>query len=172
MKDFIKKYQNHKFMTNVNIVLASLVLATLLNVFVIDGTIWQSLKTSILNSNVSNEKADVFIKKINNELFLVANKNMNNLNTLALSISYNPENITLSDIKSELWQIANISNTDWISSVILTTDKPKNIVKWDKLLQIITSKKEEKTENINIVNANFSDDNKGQYLLSTSGITF
>lgn len=173
MRDFIKKYQNHKLITNVNIVLASLVLAVIINVFLIDWTnIWQSLKTSVLNSKVWNEKADIFIQKIDNELFLIANKNMSNLDTLSLSIIYNPENISLSNIRSELWQIADISNTDWISSIILTTDKSKNIVRWDKLIKIVTNKKEEKTENINIVNANFSDNNKGQYLLSTSGITF
>ncbi len=173
MKDFIKKYQNHKLMTNVNIVIASLVLAVLINVFVVDWTnIGQSLKTSVLNSKVGVEKADIYLQKIDNELFLVANKNMANLDNLSLSIIYNPENVTITDIRSELWQIANLSNDKWISSIILSTDKVKNISRWEKVLKIVTNKKEEKSENINIVNANFTDNNKWQFLLSTSGITF
>lgn len=173
MKDFIKKYQNHKLMTNVNIVLASLVLAVLINVFVVDWTdIGKSLKTSVLNSKVGVEKADIYLQKIDNELFLVANKNMANLDNLSLSIIYNPENVTITDIRSELWQIANLSNDKWISSIILSTDKVKNISRWEKILKIVTSKKEEKSENINIVNANFTDNDKWQFLLSTSGITF
>lgn len=173
MKDFIKKYQNHKLMTNINIILASLILAIFLNFFVIDSTnIWQSLKTSILNSKVWEEKADLYLQKIDNELFLVANKNMNNLDVLSLSLIYNPDNVSISEIRSELWEIANLWNEEWIKTIILSTDKAKNITRWERILKIVTSKKEEKSENINIVNANFTDSNKWQFLLSTSGITF
>ncbi|MDP2090033.1 MAG: hypothetical protein Q8K30_00420 [Candidatus Gracilibacteria bacterium] len=173
MKDFIKKYQNHKLMTNINIILASLILAIFLNFFVIDSTnIGQSLKTSILNSKVGEEKADLYLQKIDNELFLVANKNMNNLDVLSLSLIYNPDNVSISEIRSELGEIANLGNEEGIKTIILSTDKAKNITRGERILKIVTSKKEEKSENINIVNANFTDSNKGQFLLSTSGITF
>jgi len=173
MKDFIKKYQNYKLFTNINIILASLVLAIWINFLLIDWTnIGQSLKTSVLDSQVGNKLADIYLQKTNNDIFLIANRNIKDINTLSLSLNYNPENLTITEMNSELWQIAKLWNTPWINSIIVSTKAPKDIKKGDTIIKIIYTKKLQISENINLVNANFSDVNNEQYLLSTSGITF
>jgi hypothetical protein len=173
MKDFIKRYQNHKMFTNLNIVLVSLVLAVWINFLLIDWTnIGQNLKTSVLDSTTSKQVADLYFKNIDWELYLISNKNLNDINTLSLSVSYNPEITNIIEITSEFWEILNLWTTPWINSIILNTESGKNIVIWDKILKIHASKKTQNSENINIVNANFTDIKKEQYLLSTSGITF
>ncbi len=173
MQDFLKKYQNHKLITNINVIIASLFLATLINFFLIDWTnIGQNLKASVLNSKIWDEKADIYIQKNDTGLFLIANKNIANISTLSFSLSYNPDNIKMLEILSDIWEIVNLSNTPGINSIILNTNEPTNIVKWDKLIKINLKKIHETTENINIVNANFKDVNNEQFLLSTSGITF
>lgn len=173
MQDFIKKYREHKLFSNLNIVLASLVLAFWVNFLILDWTnLWQSLKVSIVNTNVIENKSDISIEKFNEKLYIISNKEINEINNLSLSIIYNPENITLSKLKSSFWDVVNLTNTTWISSIILTADKWTIVKKWDKLIQININKKEEKAENINIINANFKDINNEHYLLSTSWITF
>jgi len=173
MQDILKKYRKNKILSNLNIILASLVLAIWINFILIDWTnIWQNLKTSILNSEIQNNKSDLSIENLNWKLYIVSNKNISDLESLSFSLAYNPQNISINNIKSELWNITILSNTPWISSIILTTDKSVNINISDKLWIINLSKKELKNENINILNANFKDNNSEHYNLSTSWITF
>lgn len=173
MKDIIKKYQNHKLITNVNIVLFSLFLAIWINFFVIDWTnLGQNLKTSIIDSKVIDIKSDLSIEKDDNKLYIVWNKSINNLDNLSLSLIYNPKNVVLSNFNSDIWDIINITNTPWISSLILVVNDNVSIKRWDKLFEITTNKNDNKTENLNIINANFKDKNEEYYLLSTSWITF
>jgi len=173
MQDILKKYRKNKITTNINIVLASLVLAIWINFLVLDWTnIWQNLKTSILNSEVQNKKSDLSLENLNWKVYIISNKNISNLESLSFSLAYNPSNISINNIKSEFWDITILNNTPWISSVILTTDKPLNISNTDKLWLIEISKKDMKYENINVINANFKDSNSGHYNLSTSWIIF
>lgn len=173
MKDIISKYKKNKLLTNVNIILTSLVLAFWINFVLIDWTdLGQNLKTSVLNSQTQEAKSDISIENIENELFIISNKNINNLESLSLSLVYNPENINISEINSNYWDIINLSNIEWINSLILTSEKEINIKSWDKLIKISLNKKEEKSENINILNANFKDNTWEHFLLSTSWITF
>ncbi|MDD2871312.1 MAG: hypothetical protein PHS49_04945 [Candidatus Gracilibacteria bacterium] len=173
MKDFIKKYQNHKLLTNLNIILASLVLAVGINFFLVDGTnIGQSLKASVLNSQIGTETADVYLKKIDNDIYLVTNKNIVDLNNFSISFSYNPENVEIFDISSQLGQVANLGENQGINSIILNIQSPVNLNRGDNILKVGVNKKIETTENLNILNANFSDSENNQFLLSTSGITF
>ncbi len=173
MKDFIKKYQKHRLFSNLNIVLASFVLAFWINFLLIDNTqVWEYLKVSVLNSNVVNETSDLSINKIENDFYIVSNKNINNITSLSFSLAYNPENVTVTDLNSNIWNVTNLSNTSWINSIILTTQTPTNIKIWDKLLKLNINKNEENPENINILNANFKDAEGEQFLFSTSGLTF
>ncbi len=173
MQDILKKYKNNKIRTNINIILASLVLAIWINIFLIDWTnIGQNLKTSVLNSEVQTNKADFYLEEINNNLFMLSNKKISNIDSLSLSLTYNPENVTIQNIKSDIWNLINISNTKWVNSIIITFDKWTNIDKNNKILKIDLSKKYNRTENINIINANFKDLNWGHYSLSTSWVTF
>ena len=173
MKDIIKKYNKHKLFSNVNIVLASLVLAIWRNIFLVDWTnVWQSIKTSVLNSKTAEKKSDLSIENVDWYLYVVANKNVSSVSTLSLSLTYNPENVVVWEVSSNLWDIVNLTNTPWISSIILTSEAISDINIWDKLIKIVVNKSENKSENLNIINANFKDTNDEQFLLSTSGITF
>ncbi len=173
MQDFIKKYHKNRVLTNINIVLASLVLAFWINFLFVDNTnLWQNLKTSIIDTNTYIEnKANLEIQNIDNKLYIVSNKDILNATNLSLSITYNPANVDVLDIKSSFWELVNISNTPWINSLILTLDN-QNINLWTKIIEIEVTKKENKSENMNMLNANFNDKDKNQYLLSTSWITF
>ena len=65
MQDIIKKYQKYKFINNVNIILASLVLAIWINFLFLDWTnIWQSLKASVTGSNIQKNSSDLLIRTI------------------------------------------------------------------------------------------------------------
>jgi hypothetical protein len=173
MQDILKKYRKNKITTNINIILASLVLAIWINFLLIDWTnIWQSLKTSVLNSEIQNNKSDLSIEKIENSIYIISNKKIEKLDSLSFWLSYNPENINIINIKSDLWDIINLSNTPWFNSIILSTTQANNINIWDKIAKLDISKIIEKTENINILNANFKDINQEKYSLSTSWITF
>lgn len=173
MKDIFKKYHHHKIASNINIILASLVLAIWINIFLIDWTdIWNSLKTSVLNSNFSEQKSDIYLINENTKLVIKSNKNIKSLTDLSLSITYNPDNLELSEINSSIWDVINLSNTPWINTILITSKNGINISKWDNLLNITAIKKSNKSENLNIINANFKDNKNEQFLLSTSGITF
>jgi len=173
MQDILKKYKKKKFHSNITIILTSLVLAIWINFLLVDGTnLWQNLKASVLNSEIQNNKSDLSIENINNNLYLIANKNINQIETLSFSLSYNPQNIEINSIDSEYWDIVNLSNTPGINSIILTSDNLINIKKWDKLTLIKVSKIKNVAENLNIINANFKDNWLDRYELSTSWITF
>lgn len=173
MKDFVKKYQNHKFFTNLNIIVISLIIAIWINFFLIDGTdIGKNLKTSVLNIKINENKSDLYIEKNDNDFFIVSNKNINQITNLSFSLAYNPENISISNMNSSIWDITNLSNTPWMNLLLLTNKSLIDIKKWDKLIKLNIEKKNISAENINILNANFKDWNEQQFLLSTSWITF
>jgi len=174
MIDFIKRYQNNRMITNLNIVVLSFVLALWINFFVIDWTsFWKSLKASVLNSQTEVViKADVYLENDSDWLSLVTWKNISDLNNISVSFTYNPDNLEITEISSDIWEIVNIANNPWINSIILTTNQIKNIKSWEKLLSLKINKKESVSENINVINANFSDTNWQTYSLSTSGLTF
>lgn len=172
MKDFMDKYKKNKIIWNIWIVMFSLILAFWINIFLIDSTnMWDWLKTSILNATDKTQKADLYLEKIGNKIILKNSKNINDSQNLFLSISYNPENIKNIDVTSDINTPNIISQNTWISSIILNTNW-KTYKKNDRILEIIVEKKEEKIENINIINANFKDTTWEIYKLTTSWITF
>ena len=71
-----------------------------------------------------------------------------------------------------LRELINISNTPWLSTIILEYSEVNKIEMWDKILTIKKKKSEDKTENINIINANFTDSNNNVFELTTSWVTF
>lgn len=172
MKDFIKKYRQHKLITNAWIVVTSLIMAFWINFLLIDWTtVWQNLKASILNSNNVEINSDIFFDVEDEKVVLKTSKQINNVKNISLSITYNPENVNIININSSN-NISEISNEEWIKSIIINFDWEKNISPNENIIEIITSKIIEKSENINIINANFTDNNWDNYLLSSSGITF
>jgi len=173
MKNIIKKYNKNKKISNTKLILTSLVLAFWINFLLIDWTsIWKNIKTSVLNSNIEINTSDISIINKDNSLLIISNKKITNLKNLSFSILYNPDNVSIESIKSDLWDIINLSNTKWINSVILSSENWVNIEKWNIITIINTQKKTNISENINIINANFKDIDSEQYFLSTSWITF
>ena len=78
MQDIIKKYHEHKLFSNLNIILASLVLAFWINFVLIDWTdLGKNLKASVLNSNTLENKSDISLEKNEDEIYVIVNKNIN-----------------------------------------------------------------------------------------------
>lgn len=173
MNDILKKYKQSKIISNTWIVVTSLIIALWINFFVIDWTqLWSSLKTSILNVNSNENKSDIYLENIDNRINLKANKEMKNIKNISLSIVYNPENVSIKNLVNNENQIVNIWNENWINSIILNFETSKNINAWENILQFETEKKIPSSENLNILNANFTDETWEMYMLSTSWITF
>jgi len=99
---------------------------------------------------------------------------MNKVNELSLSLVYNPENITVWKIYSTSLpsKITNIANEAGLNTLLIQLDNETSITSGEEILVIETEKWEQKTENLNIINANFKDSTWEKYLLSTSGIIF
>ena len=174
MKDIMKKYKKHKIISNLWVLVISLFLALAINFFVIDWTeIWQNLKTSVLNNKV-NKKSDIFLENSWDEIVVKNFKNMNFLDSISFSLVYNPENITIWNLRSwKNWlELTKIRNTPGFYTIILISKFPLDINSWEVLISFEIKKKNNKTESINLINANFSDSNSESYELTTSWITF
>ena len=172
--NIVKNYNKNKNINNITIVIISLIVAFSINIFVINNTnISKNLKTNLLENTINNDLGDIYIETLWNDLILKASNNIINIENLTFSITYNPENIEITDIMPKLnWEILNISNTPWLSTIILEYSETNKIEIWEKILTIKTNKTENKTENINIINANFTDSDKNTFELTTSWVTF
>lgn len=174
MKDVIWNYKKNKKLNNLFIVLASLVLALSINFLVFDwNSLTNSLKTNVLESNEAKTKADLYLENNNWNIVLNASKKLNNVTNLSLSLVYNPENVELKDFISSLnSNINHFSNTPWITTIIIDFNSAKTFNSWEEVLKIWINKKENLSEQLNIINANFSDIDNQTYLPTTSWITF
>lgn len=173
MKDILKKYKKHKNITNIGIVIASLILAIWFNLFVIDGSDFgTSMRANILEAKSENNRADVYWEYWEDTINIYSSKNMNNVKNISLSLSYNPNNVEIVSQSSESGQILKLNSENGIHTILLNYSPEKNIIKNNVIFSIQTNKSEEISEQINIFNANFTDTTGETYLLSTSGITF
>lgn len=174
MKDIIKKYKKHNLISNLWIITASLVIAIWVNFFVLDGQVWDYVKTSVLEAGEKSNIANIYLQNTEDNIKVFSSKNMVWVDELSLSIVYNPENLTIGKIYSTTLpsKITNIANEAGLNTLLIQLDNQIDISSWEELLIIETKKTEEKTENINIINANFKDASGEKYLLSTSGIIF
>lgn len=175
MKDFLKKYHTKKNIWNLGIVVASLIMAIWINIFLVDWTeMWTNLKASVLWSTIVNNeiKADIYLERNENEVILKNSKNISNTESISFSLTYNPTNVTILEIKSDIWEVMKLweSNT-WIETIIISNIW-KNIDSNSILASITTEKQEEKSEQLNLINANFRDLDEEGFELSTSWITF
>ncbi len=172
-KNFLKQYKKSKIFSNLNIIAFSLVLALAINFFIIDNiNIWKNLKTSVLEAKNTEKKAQLFLETQKNNIILKNSKDLKNVKDLSFSLSYNPNNIKIEKIFCKnSTNIIKIENTPGISSFIikynnLSLNNNSNICK------INLTKKEKKSEQINLINSNFSDNTWETFLLTTSWVTF
>ena len=174
MKDIMKGYKKHKVVSNMWVVIISLALALGINFFVIDWTeLWKHLKVSVLNTQTKN-KADIFLEKDWEKIVIKNSKKIKLLENISFSINYDPLGIKLKNMNSDLaWSnITELSNTPGFSTIIIDLDIPINLKESETLFSFLPIKTQEKVENINIINANFSDSSSESYDLTTSWITF
>lgn len=172
MKDIFKKYRKQKKISNIWIILMSLTLAIWINYIFIDWSdIWNTIKANILEVKSSNEISDIYWIKESNLVNIFTNEKMNDVKNLAISFSYNPANVGILLIDDSN-DIITLSDEKWIQSILINYNSKKDIIPWEKLFTIETSKLIPRSEQLNIFNANFTDSSDEKYLLSTSGITF
>jgi hypothetical protein len=175
MKDFLKKYHNKKNIWNLGIIVASLIMAIWINIFLVDWTeMWTNLKASVLWSTIVNNeiKADIYLERNNSEIVLKNSKNISNTESISFSLTYNPTNVTILEIKSDIWEVIKLwESNSWIETIIISNIS-NNIDTNTILANIITEKQEDKSEQLNLINANFRDLDEEGFELSTSWITF
>ena len=172
MKDIFKKYKKQKKISNIWVVVTSLVLAIWVNFLLIDGSSFgNTMKANVLEVKTQNEMSDIYAQKNGNMIDFYSNKNMTHVKNIALSFSYNPNNVWIL-LDNQSTEIIKLSDEKWIQSVIINYSQEKNISSWESLFSVETSKLNEVSEQLNIFNANFTDTSGENYLLSTSGITF
>ncbi len=173
MSDIISKYKKHNYIKNTWLVTMSFFLALGINFVIQDTSMWQKLQISVLNSTENLKVWDVFLKKNENKLELLVWKDMKNVKSISFSLTYNPTNVKINSINSTIWwNIINQANEEWLNTLVINFSTPIDIKQADVLLEVTTSKTEEKLENINIINANFTDSNNQVYLLSSSWVEF
>jgi len=172
-KDFLNEYKKNKTIWNITIVVASLIIALSINFLVLDNSdFWTNLKTSVIEAGQNNQKADLILENQNWNITLKNSKKLNNTKSLSYSIIYNPENVEIKSIECNSNNLVKIENQEWIKAIIINYDNPININKNTKICTINTSKKELKSEQLNLINSNFTDTTWETYLLTTSWITF
>ena len=167
MKDILKKYSKHQTISKFGIVWVSLVLAIGVNLFLLDSwNLWSNLKTSVLNYQDSQIKADISIQVENNTLQIIANQDMTNVQKISLSLTYNPENWNIEAFTTALGNINHISNIPGVTSIIIETNQPQSISAWSSLFEASVNSAE--IWIINVIHAQFYD-GENAYELSTSG---
>lgn len=173
MKDFLQKYQKQNTISNLGIIITSLVLAIWINIFLVDGTnIWNKLKTSVLDSNQSEIKADLYIEKKDDKILIKNSKDILEAKNLSFSITYNPNLLEIKEVISDLWENMLLwEKNTWFETYLISI--PWNdIWKNSNIAEVIISKKYDESTQLNMINANFSDNSGEKYNLSTSWLTF
>ena len=174
-----KQFEKHKLIHRIGFVAAALIVAVWVNTIVLNGDFWNQLKTNVLESSAPvEEKADVYLESVewadSSVMSIRAGKKMDAVETLSLWITYNPEQVELLDVFSNIvWlDLARIENTPWSATLIMTFSEVQDIQKWKDIVNFYLSKKENHTQHINIANANFTDETSTNYQLTTSWMTF
>jgi hypothetical protein len=174
MKDFVKEYKHKKLIWNIWVITISLILALWINFFILDWTsLWKNLKASILDVNTEENKADFYLENNWNSIIVKNSKTMQVPVSISLSLAYNPEVLEINEIGTSLWNITILWEKDtWNETILLNLNWTTDIIANTSILQVDTTKKEETSTQINMLNANFKDMAGEQYNLTTSGITF
>ncbi|USN58949.1 MAG: hypothetical protein H6767_02435 [Candidatus Peribacteria bacterium] len=173
MKDIVKRYQHLQFLGNIGIIVTSLILAIGINFYVLDSGFGQNLKTNILEETNIQTPADITVEQGENTLSIKNSQAMKQATNFSIGISYNPENVRFIDISTTTSAtITKIENTPGLMTILLSNIGQTDIASSSSLLSLQFEKQVAQSENLNLINANFSDASGASYELSTSGITF
>jgi len=172
-KNFLKKYENKKRISNITIIVLAIIIAFSINFLIIDNSkTWTNLKTSILDAKNISHKADLYIEKNNsNSIILKNSKILNNIKSLSYSLIFNPEKLKIKDIKCNSNNLIKIENQAWIKAIIINYNKNINIWANTDICNINIQKENNSSQEINLINSNFTDKTGETFLLSTSWIT-
>lgn len=173
MKDFLRKYQNKKIIWDIYVMVLALVMAFMFNFLVLDNSILEkSLKTSILDYQENNIKADIYFEKENGKIFLKNSKNMLNTKNISFSIIYDNSNLQIDEVKSDFWRVEMLwERMSWIETFILDV-WDKDLKSWNYIAEIIFSKREKSVATqLNLLNSNFTDLEENIFHLTSSGIS-
>ncbi len=116
--------------------------------------------------------SDLYAKKVTNSVQIYAWKSIQNIQSLTLSISYNTQNVNIISQLSPIGEVIQLWNNDDLQTFMINFPKNTFIQEWDSLIEILTKKNKNTSEQMNIINANFSDQSWEVFHLTTSGITF
>lgn len=174
MIDIIKKYRKHNLIKNTGLVAVSLVLALWINLFVSDSSLWQKLQISVINSWENSTIWDIYLVKNDTwDLSLKSSKDMLKVKSISLSIAHNPTSLKITEIKNTIdWNLIKQETDPWLVTLVLNLKSPVDIKSNENIFEIKASKSEVKIENINIINANFTDIKNEVFLLSSSGVEY
>jgi len=172
-----KQFKKQKIFNQVSFVFAALIVGIGINTFVFNSEFWNNLKTNLLENHNMNieKKADLYIEKINwettNLMKLVTWEEINNIKNISFSFTYNPEKVEVQDIFPNT-NVTRLENEKWISTFIVNFEKAKTVKVWEDIINFYISKKWNESQNLNLINANFTDSSNTKYDLTTSWIIF
>lgn len=176
MEDIIQKYQKKKKKNTIAIIFTSLALAIGLNFYVNSTDIGKSIKSSVLDSEVSaKNSADLSMTSENNLISIKSSKEMKSVKSLSFSLVYNEDNI---DIKNKiLWfdnaEIVDLSNNSGYSTILINFSHPYTIQAGDDILKFAVEKKDSLIqESLNLSQANFVDSEDNLYALTTASYKY
>jgi hypothetical protein len=178
MKDYLKKYAQQQFISQLSIIGVSFALAIGIYFFIWDSQVGKFIKTNVREAgSIESTNGDLSLEKDSsnvNQVLVKSNKAFNQVKAISITFTYNSENITIKSMDSLLdgGSLQNISNEPGIATIFLQYDTPRNIHTWDYLALLKTAHTKDSLEYINMMNANFRDATWENYLLSTSWINF
>lgn len=175
MDDIISKYKKQKKIRTISIITASFLLAISFNVYLSTSELWKTLKTSVIeNSWSQNSQSDLYLDSGNNMVNMKSGKNMSWVKNISFSFIYNWDNVEFKD--TLLWKyeasIQKLTDTKWQYTLNLEFKTPTDIKAWEDILKIVVEKNSTLTENINLVQANFTDSENNSFSLTTSWVQY
>ncbi|MDQ7008963.1 MAG: hypothetical protein Q9M94_01580 [Candidatus Gracilibacteria bacterium] len=171
-----QQFKKQQLFQQITFVFAAMVIGFGINSFVLNGDLSNNLKANILETNKKVEKqSDLYIQKTigkdSNLMILKTSKNIDKVKSISFSLTYNPEDVEIQDIFPNI-NTSRLENEKGITTFIINFNEVKNIKSGEEIINFYTSKKEGTSQNINLINANFTDSTNTRYDLTTSGIIF
>lgn len=171
--------KHQKRIENIIVIVSSLALAFVINIFTGTGALNATLKASLMDTTQNEVNvSDIYLDRDSNTSDVVKLKTgtkMANVAGLSFSLVYNPEDIEIKDIYSpeKKVEIKKADAQKGIVTVYLTLTEGRTIAQYEDIIWIVTEKKTDKETSISLLNANFQDrkDNK-LYELTTKWIQY
>jgi len=172
MEDIFWKYKKHKLTQNASIIAASLFLALGVNMQLSWWDFSRYLKANVLESQVEQQKSDLYLEYREDTLFIKTHAPILNLKQIQFSLLYNNKTLSTDNIDYNIDNyFINYNYIDsWIINLQFSGDGSYSLQAWETIASMKVLKNTNAVEYINILNANFSDNTGKTYLMTMSGI--